>query len=81
MQNANHVELAMEWLFANPEAAAADAEAAGGAGGAAAGASQAAADDEALAAMVADALTVDGHRMGMLRERVSWRTACAAGHC
>lgn len=54
----------MEWLFANPEAAAA----AGGAAGASAAQQQQ--DDEQLARMVADALSVDGHKMGMLGEEV-----------
>ena len=70
MQNGNHVELAMEWLFANPEAAAAaDTTAA---------TAQQAGDDEQLAAMVADALAVDGRRLGMLAE-VSGRLVLSEG--
>ncbi len=60
LQNANHVELAMEWLFANPEAAAA-AEAS-------TAQQQGPGDDEQLAAMVADALSAGGKRLGMLEE-------------
>ncbi|KAI7840919.1 hypothetical protein COHA_005351 [Chlorella ohadii] len=59
-RNANHVELAMEWLFANPEAAAA-AEAS-------TAQQQGPGDDEQLAAMVADALSAGGKRLGMLEE-------------
>jgi predicted regulator of Ras-like GTPase activity (Roadblock/LC7/MglB family) len=60
-RNGNHVELAMEWLFANPDAAAAaeasTAQQQPGPG-----------DDEQLAAMVADALSAGGRRLGMLEE-------------
>ena len=54
LQNANHVEVAMEWLFANPELAeAADAPAGGSAGaaagGEAGGATQQQQEDEQLA--------------------------------
>jgi hypothetical protein len=65
-QNGNHVELAMEWLIVNPEAAAA-AEAAATAGGAAA---QHQVDDQALAQMVAATLSVGGAKPGAQQEGV-----------
>ncbi|KAL4856977.1 E3 ubiquitin-protein ligase UPL1 [Chlorella vulgaris] len=65
-RNGNHVELAMEWLIVNPEAAAA-AEAAATAGGAAA---QHQVDDQALAQMVAATLSVGGAKPGAQQEGV-----------
>ena len=65
-QVGNSVELAMEWLIAHP--AAEDEEGAGGTGAGASAGQQAQGDDEALAQMVADTLSVEGERMALLQE-------------